>query len=57
VEELDAQPAEVLTDTYVLDEPVEPQVLRSTLVGAVLGLMIGVLWVLLISRLPRLRRP
>lgn len=55
--QVDAQPAKLLTPTYVLDEPVEPRVRRSTIIGAALGLLFGLTWVVLVAQFPRFRRP
>lgn len=55
--QIDDQPAQLLTPPYVLDEPVEPRVKRSTAIGAAVGLLFGLTWVVLVAQFPRFRRP
>lgn len=55
--QIDAQPAQLLTPSYVLDEPVEPRVRRSTAIGAAVGLLFGLTWIVLVAQFPRFRRP
>lgn len=54
--QIDAQPAQLLTPPYILDEPVEPRVRRSTAIGAAVGLLFGLTWIVLVAQFPRFRR-